>query len=205
MEILKSLEPHGRIIGYVPFTPRPEEELRRANVLLDAGCHPDHLHIEKTANHRSTRRPALAAMKLDYRRGDVIAFVSFLAAVSGFKAMADFLDWAQERGAPLVFIEIGWDTRASTGQLLVAGLRIYLDSQIRSHSASTRWGLDEARKMGRTGGRPNVLDAYDLSRAQGLIDAGGSNMAEIAHMLGVTRATLYNAGLAARKKLRPPQ
>jgi DNA invertase Pin-like site-specific DNA recombinase len=53
-----------------------------------------------------------------------------------------------------------------------------------------RAGLAAAAANGRKGGRPRKVDAADAAKARSLRDKG-INAADIAKMLGVSRATIY--------------
>jgi DNA invertase Pin-like site-specific DNA recombinase len=55
----------------------------------------------------------------------------------------------------------------------------------------TRAGLEAARARGRNGGRPSVMTAEKLRVARELYDAREHTTAQIAAVLGVSRATLY--------------
>jgi DNA invertase Pin-like site-specific DNA recombinase len=54
----------------------------------------------------------------------------------------------------------------------------------------TRAGLAAAAANGRKGGRPRKVDAADAAKARSLRDKGIA-AADIAKMLGVSRATIY--------------
>jgi DNA invertase Pin-like site-specific DNA recombinase len=54
----------------------------------------------------------------------------------------------------------------------------------------TRAGLAAAAANGRKGGRPRKVDAADAAKARTLRDKGIA-VADIAKMLGVSRATVY--------------
>ena len=62
----------------------------------------------------------------------------------------------------------------------------------------TRAGLAAARRIGRTGGRPPKLTDDDLEAARALLANPDIGVAQIAHRLGVSPATLYRYIPAAR-------
>lgn len=55
----------------------------------------------------------------------------------------------------------------------------------------THAGLAAARARGRVGGRKPALTPAKAKAAKGLYDAGGTTVADIARVVGVSRATLY--------------
>jgi DNA invertase Pin-like site-specific DNA recombinase len=52
-------------------------------------------------------------------------------------------------------------------------------------------GLAEARRKGRTGGRPRSLTDKDVLAAKALLAAGALSPKEVAKRFGVSKATLY--------------
>ncbi|MCU1652696.1 MAG: Resolvase domain [Pseudonocardia sp.] len=58
-------------------------------------------------------------------------------------------------------------------------------------SERTNEGLAAARTRGRQGGRRPVLSAAKVAHARKLRDGGDHTMAEIAELVGCSRATLY--------------
>jgi DNA invertase Pin-like site-specific DNA recombinase len=83
------------------------------------------------------------------------------------------------------------DTTTSGGRLvfhIFAALAEFERDLIRER---TRAGLETARARGRSGGRPSVMTAEKLRVARELYDAREHTTAQIAAVLGVSRATLY--------------
>jgi DNA invertase Pin-like site-specific DNA recombinase len=60
----------------------------------------------------------------------------------------------------------------------------------------TQAGLAAARARGRVGGRPTAWTPEKLRTAQAMHDSGEPDVATIAHVLGVSRASVYR-GLAS--------
>ncbi len=166
--------------------------------LRGGGCDVGNIYIERAVTHRSKKRPALANLKRAVRPGDVVAFVSFFDAIAGFREMLEFLEWTRRHKIMLLFVRDQIDTRTPLGRLAVAAHELHLHNRLAEVRSTTKHGLAAARLQGKIGGRPAALTAEASAQATELI-AGGATMMEVAVALGVSRATLYNAGLTAKK------
>ena len=62
----------------------------------------------------------------------------------------------------------------------------------------TQAGLAAARRAGRTGGRPSKLTDDDVEAATAMLANREIGVTQIAHLLGVSPATLYRYNPAAR-------
>src|SRR3954464_10507495 len=62
----------------------------------------------------------------------------------------------------------------------------------------TKAGLAAARRLGRTGGRPPKLTDDDIEAAKAMLANPDIGVTQIAHLLGVSPATLYRYIPAAR-------
>jgi DNA invertase Pin-like site-specific DNA recombinase len=188
-----------RTYGYLRHIEVSEWRDQCLLTLLEAGCRVDRIFIEQPTTHRSKRRPALENLTRALSHGDVVVFVSVFEAVAGFGKTLAFVEWAHSVDVDLLFAGMGCDTRRKGGWKIALAMARNLRNRLNETSTSTRWGLEIARRDGRTGGRPGVLQAATSAQARQMI-ASGSTMADIAKTLGVSRATLYNAGLSAKKR-----
>jgi DNA invertase Pin-like site-specific DNA recombinase len=188
-----------RMYGYLRHIEVAEWRGQCLLTLRKAGCRVDRVFIEQPSTHRSKRRPELDNLIRASSPGDVVVFISIFEAVAGFWETLVFIEWAHSVDVDLLFVEMGCDTRKRGGWKIVLAMARYLRNRLDENSVSTRRGLERARRAGRTGGRPAILRAEELAQARQMI-ASGSTMADIAKSLGVSRATLYNAGLSAVKK-----
>ena len=92
----------------------------------------------------------------------------------GFRSLTEALDTTTAQGR-LVFRMFG-------------ALAEFERSLIRER---TRAGLAAARRIGRTGGRPPKLTDDDIEAAKAMLANPDIGVAQIAHRLGVSPATLY--------------
>ena len=97
----------------------------------------------------------------------------------------------------------GIDTLNSGGKLIFqifGALAEFERSLIRER---TKAGLDAARKLGRTGGRPLALSTKDLKVAQTLLQNPEITMNEVAKRLHIAPSTLYRYFKGGRRQLNP--
>jgi DNA invertase Pin-like site-specific DNA recombinase len=87
------------------------------------------------------------------------------------------------------------DTRPLGADEAIRLMLCLLDFMHQVRSESTTIGLDAARAVGRVGGRRYVLSNDQRKIARGLRDLRQYSMAEIAKRVGVSRSTLYLAGI----------
>jgi DNA invertase Pin-like site-specific DNA recombinase len=194
----------SRMYGYVRHIEVADWREHCLVTLRSAGCPVDWIYIEQSTSHRSKRRPALENLTRALSHGDVVVFVSIFEAVAGFGKTLAFIEWAHSVDVDLLFADMGCDTRTRGGWKIVLEMARYLRDRRSKNSTSTRSGLETARRAGTTGGRPAILKAETLAQARQII-ANGYTMADIAKAIGVSRATLYNAGLTAQKKTGRPE
>lgn len=87
------------------------------------------------------------------------------------------------------------DTSSSHGKELLNLLNIFAKCEKEIISEFTQKGLDAARKMGRTGGRPSGLSNEAKQMAEKAAKAyreGKLSVTEICKMLNIARSTFYN-------------
>jgi DNA invertase Pin-like site-specific DNA recombinase len=107
--------------------------------------------------------------------------------------LVDTIAALERRGVGFRSLRESIDTTTPGGKLvfhIFAALAEFERDLIRER---TRAGLEAARARGRTGGRPSVMTAEKLRAARALYDAREHTTAQIAEVLGVSRATLYRA------------
>ena len=94
------------------------------------------------------------------------------------------------RGASLISLTEGFDTGSEAGELYSTILAMIAHVERRMISARTKAGLEAARARGVCLGAPRKLSTRALVKAAREA-ARGRSVDELAHELGVSRATLY--------------
>lgn len=99
----------------------------------------------------------------------------------------------EQHGVSFVSLTGNIDTRSPAGRLvfhLFGALAEFERDLIRER---TQAGLAAARARGRTGGRPTVWTSDRLRAAKAMQASGEHDVASIARVLGVSRASVYRA------------
>jgi len=144
-----------------------------------------------TASGSATERPQLSAA-LDYlREGDVLVVWRLDRLGRSLKHLVQVVSDLHDRGVGFRSLHENIDTTTPTGRLvfhIFAALAEFERDLIRERTTA---GLAAARARGRKGGRKPVLTARKVKVAHQMYQAGDSTVAEIAAVLGVSRATVY--------------
>lgn len=94
------------------------------------------------------------------------------------------------RGVGFRSITEGLHTDGPMGKAMLTIMAAFAQLERDTMIERTRAGLEAARANGRHGGRPRKVDDADAAKARALKDKGNS-AADIAKVLGVSRATVY--------------
>ncbi|MEZ5853605.1 MAG: recombinase family protein [Hyphomicrobiaceae bacterium] len=190
----------GRYIGYA----RERNGLMSCDMqvaaLEDAGVLSDSIYQDVQVTLEApngSRRPGLCMALKEAVAGDTLVAWDLLTIANSLQRAGEVLEELRARAVCVWFLKDDLDTRSELGDTFVQVLCATARVRRQERSADTCAGLARARARGRKGGRPNALDDAKTQEARSLIERGVA-MAGIARQLGVSRATLYNAGLAAR-------
>ena len=94
------------------------------------------------------------------------------------------------RGVQFRSLTEGLHTEGAMGKAMLTIMAAFAQLERDTMIERTRAGLAAAAANGRKGGRPRKVDAADAAKARSLRDKGIA-AADIAKMLGVSRATVY--------------
>lgn len=181
-------------IGYARVSTNDQNTDAQHDALTAAGC--DRVFTDHTSG-KLARRPQLDAL-LDYvRPGDVVV-ITKLDRLG--RSVGNLVELAAELAGQEVDLRVldqGIDTSTPGGKLTFHILAAMAEFERDMISERTRDGLAAARARGRTGGRPAKMTPAKLATARQLYDAGQHTVAQIADVIGVSRATVHRA-LAAQ-------
>ena len=96
------------------------------------------------------------------------------------------------------FVAEALDTTTAQGRLVFHIFGALAEFERSLMQERTQAGLADARRAGRTGGRPPKLTGDDIEAAKALVANPDIGVTQIAHRLGVSPATLYRYIPAAR-------
>jgi DNA invertase Pin-like site-specific DNA recombinase len=183
----------GYQLGYARVSTLEQDEALQRDALTAAGC--DRLFVEK-ASGALEHRPALDAMLEQTRSGDTVVVWRLDRLGRSLRHLIAIFSELEDRGVAVRSLTESIDTSTPGGKLVFhvfAALAEFERDLIRERTLA---GLAAARARGRRGGRPTVWTPEKLRAALAMHHSGEHDIATIARVLGVSRASVYR-GLAA--------
>ncbi len=189
------------LVGYARVSTQDQNADLQEDALSEAGC-------EKTftdkASGAQADRPQLEAALSYLREGDVLVVWRLDRLGRSLKHLITVVSDLEDRGVGFRSLTESIDTTTSAGKLIFhvfAALAEFERDLIRERTKS---GLEAARARGRKGGRKPSLSPKKIQVAQKMYKDGDSTVAEIAKVLGVSRATIYrNLGDTKEQGIEP--
>jgi DNA invertase Pin-like site-specific DNA recombinase len=147
--------------------------------------------FEDVISGKTFNRPGLAALLDQARPNDTLAVIRLDRLGRSLKELLETVDDLKAREINLISLEERIDTTSAAGELVFHVFGAIAHFERRLISERTKDGLVNARKHGRTPGRP-PLQPETISALQDLVGAGKS-VAQAAKHLGIGRSTAYKA------------
>src|SRR5208282_913794 len=183
------------LIGYARVSTDDQNLNLQNDALQKAGCekiYSDHL------SGATAERPGLTTVLELLRLGDTLVIWRLDRLGRSLKHLIHLVEQLDKREVGLKSLQENIDTTTAGGRLvfhLFGALAEFERSLIRER---TQAGVNAARRLGRTGGRPAKLTDDDLDVATTLLANPDITVAEVAERVGVSPATLYRYLPAAR-------
>jgi DNA invertase Pin-like site-specific DNA recombinase len=178
----------GTLVGYARVSTADQNLDLQVDALDRAGCV---RAFTDTASGSLAERPQLDAA-LDYlRRGDTLVVWRLDRLGRSLRHLVETVTALQERGVGFRSIQESIDTTTSGGRLVFHVFCALAEFERDLIRERTHAGLAAARARGRVGGRKPALTPQKAAVARRLYDERKHTVAEIARIVGVSRATLY--------------
>ena len=181
-------------LGYARVSTLHQDEALQHDALRQAGC--DRIYADK-ASGKLESRPGLDDLLAHARAGDTVVVWRLDRLGRSLKHLIEVVADLEHRGVAFQSLTEAINTSTPGGRLIFhifASLSQFEADLIRERTMA---GLAAARARGRTGGRPTVWTSDKLRAARSMHASGEHDVASIARVLGVSRASVYRA-------LRPP-
>ena len=185
-----------RVIGYGRDLGTGPTVAEQTAALRAAGARGENIHLDILGNDEWSK---LSLALLDSRPGDLFAVTTLGCLARSTFHLAAVLAELEATDVEFLAIREKIDSRTEIGLMFVRTLLGHVERRHTEISQLTKMGLARARKLGRVGGRREVMSSEKLDQARMLIAEGQLSMAKIADRLGVARSTLYNAGLTTAR------
>jgi DNA invertase Pin-like site-specific DNA recombinase len=176
------------LLGYARVSTLEQDPALQHDALAAADC--VRVFTDR-ASGALDERVELARVLDHAREGDTVVVWRLDRLGRSLRHLVDTIAALERRGIGFRSLSESIDTTTPGGKLvfhIFAALAEFEQDLIRER---TRAGLEAARARGRNGGRPSVMTAEKLRVARELYDAREHTTAQIAEVLGVSRATLY--------------
>lgn len=178
----------GTVIGYARVSTTDQNLDLQTDALRQAGCA---RIFTDTASGGLAERPQLAAA-LDYLRpGDTLVVWRLDRLGRSLRHLVDTVAGLEKRDTGFRSVQESIDTTTPSGRLIFHVFCALAEFERDLIRERTHAGLAAARARGRVGGRKPALTPQKAAVARRLYDAKGHTVAEIAGILGVSRATVY--------------
>jgi DNA invertase Pin-like site-specific DNA recombinase len=176
-------------IGYARVSTLDQNPELQLEKLRDAGC--ERVVVEKASGARADR-PELTRLLHDMlREGDTLVIWKLDRLARSLKQLIETAEDLKGRGIGLVSLTDAIDTSSPGGMLVFHMLGAIAEFERALIRERTTAGLAEARRKGKTGGRPKRLADKDVTAAKALLADGSLTSKEVAARFGVSKATLY--------------
>jgi DNA invertase Pin-like site-specific DNA recombinase len=180
----------GYRIGYARVSTLEQDEALQHDALTAAGC--QRIFVDK-ASGKLEHRPALDAMLEQLRPGDSVTVWRLDRLGRSPRHLIDVVADPESRNVTFRSLTESIDTSTPGGKLtfhLFGALAEFERDLIRERTMA---GLTAARARGRSGGRPTVWTPAKLKVARSMHAGGEHDVATIARVVGVSRASVYRA------------
>lgn len=176
------------VIGYARISTVDQNPDLQIDALRQAGC--DRVFVDQ-ASGATTDRPQFGAALNYLRDGDVLCVWRLDRLGRSLKHLVQTVAELEEAGVGFRSLNESIDTTTPAGRLIFhifAALAEFERDLIRERTLA---GLTAARARGRLGGRKPSFTPKKVELARQMYDAGDTPVADIAKVLGVSRATVY--------------
>ncbi len=180
----------GYKLGYARVSTSHQDEALQRDALTTAGC--DRIFVDK-ASGKLESRPALDDLLAQVRRGDTVVVWRLDRLGRSLKHLIETVQDLEQRGVAFVSLTESIDTSTPGGRLVFHVFGALAEFERDLIRERTLAGLAAARARGRTGGRPTVWTPEKLRTARAMRASGDYDVAGIARVLGVSRASVYRA------------
>ena len=194
------------VIGYVRISrPESQDPASQIKLMQERGIELDNVYVDMASGSiPPKKRPSYAKMLHFLNKGGVSELVVSEFSRIGRSVQESLMEVLeiQQRGIKIISLSKSESmiNELPVGlQPVIISAMMYSAQLERDHIRErTRWGLENARKMGKKIGRPRVTIDFDAVRK--LMDDKFLKEAQAIRVLGIKSRTFYAAKKSARKK-----
>lgn len=158
--------------------------------LIEAGC--DEIFMEKESGSKDDRKE-LHRLLSKIQTGDTLCVVRIDRLGRGVLKLIELIYSFEKRGIQFVSLDNHIDTTTPMGRFFFNILAAVSEMERELIRERVIAGVQNARKRGKTGGRPVVLTAETIRKAKALRNIDMISTEEACNMLGICRSSYYKA------------
>lgn len=181
------------IIGYARVSTSDQDLTAQRDGLARLGVEPARIYTDHGLTGGNRDRPGLREAMAACREGDILAVTKLDRLARSIRDARDIVDQLTGSGVSLQIGSSVHDPADPVGRLLLNVLAMVAEFEADLIRARTREGMAVARAKGRLKGRKPKLSRSREKHLADLHAAGEHTGAEIAELMGVSRATVYRA------------
>ena len=174
-------------VGYARVSTTSQHLDMQLDALTASGC--TRIHTD-TASGALSARPGLDQALAELDEGDTLVVWRLDRLGRSLPHLVATIDNLNRRGVNLRSLHEAIDTTTPTGRLMVHLIASLAAFERELTIERTIAGLEAARARGARLGRPTVWTP-ERAEAAGALLAAGATVTQVAHALGVSRATVY--------------
>lgn len=178
-------------IGYARVSTQDQNLGLQLQALKEAGC--EKIFKEKESGAKADR-PELAKLLEQIREGDTIVVWKLDRLGRSLKHLIETVNLFAEKGAEFKSLKESFDTSGATGKLVFNIFASFAEFERDMIRERTNAGLANARRVGRTGGRPKGLSDEIKAKAETakiLYESKSLSVNGISRQLNISKTTLY--------------
>lgn len=163
------------------------------DALARLGVEADRIYTDVGLSGTTRERPGLREALAALRDGDTLVVTKLDRLARSVRDAADIASEIEARGAKLSISGSIHDPTDPVGRLLFNVLAMVAEFEADLIRQRTREGMAVAKAKGRLRGKQPKLTAAQERHLVGLVQGGEHTTAEVAALMGVSRATVYRA------------
>ena len=176
------------LIGYVRVSTSDQNLDLQLDALKQVGC--DKIYRD-VASGAKDDRVGLSEVLNYLRKGDTLVVWRLDRLGRSLRHLIDTINQINDQGCYFRSIQESIDTSTSGGKLIFHIFGALAEFERDIIQDRTNAGIAAARKRGRVGGRPKLMDKKKVALAKSLFKDKSNSIASICEILNVSKTTLY--------------
>ena len=176
------------LIGYIRVSTSDQNLDLQLDALKQVGCDKIYKDI---ASGAKDDRVGLSDVLNYIRRGDTLVVWRLDRLGRSLRHLIDTINQINDQGSYFRSLQESIDTSTSGGKLIFHIFGALAEFERDIIRDRTKAGIEAARKRGRYGGRPKIMDKNKVALAKSLFKDKSNSIASICEILNVSKTTLY--------------